>query len=234
MTMKLHQKKIIQLTTLVQGLISNGICKKPASRSVSQAAAVPKEHAEQFVGLLHCDLIRRFSKVQPTMLLLCTSHLLLKPMPNEPVAKFIGRYPVGKISILPVSAACYESHLESVLEPLDGLLALDLVGSSNVGLASATLGNSLARSGHAAVEVHSVDTNRRIVLDTKIDVFAYTEAEVASLREVALSELVFLDLQSTLQDFLSLWSTDSDVHSDLLVTTDTEGSDGVSSLACGS
>ena len=127
-----------------------------------------------------------------------------------------------------------DDTLESVLEPLDGLLALDLVGSSNVGLASATLGNSLARSGHAAVEVHSVDTNRRIVLDTKIDVFAYTEAEVASLREVALSELVFLDLQSTLQDFLSLWSTDSDVHSDLLVTTDTEGSDGVSSLACGS
>jgi len=100
-----------------------------------------------------------------------------------------------------------------------------------VGLASATLGNSLTGSGHAAVEVHSVDTNRRVVLDTEIDVFADTEAEVASLREVALSEFVFLDLQSTLQDFLSLWSTDSDVHSDLLVTTDTEGSDGVTSLA---
>jgi hypothetical protein len=102
-----------------------------------------------------------------------------------------------------------------------------------VGLASATLGNTLTRSGHAAVEVHSVDTNRRIVLDTKIDVFADTEAEVTSLREVALSEFVFLDLQSTLQDFLSLWSPDCDVHGDLLVTTDTEGSDGVSGLACG-
>jgi len=63
--------------------------------------------------------------------------------------------------------------------------------------------------------------------------FADTETEVASLREVALSEFVFLDLQSTLQDFLSLWSTDSDVHSDLFVTTDTEGSDGVSGLAYG-
>ena len=63
-----------------------------------------------------------------------------------------------------------------------------------MGLASATLGNTLTRSGHAAVEVHSVDTNRRVVLDTKIDVFADTEAEVASLREVALSEFVFLDL----------------------------------------
>jgi hypothetical protein len=85
---------------------------------------------------------------------------------------------------------------------------------------------------HAAVEIHSVDTNRRVVLDTEIDVFADTETEVASLREVALSEFVFLNLQSTLQDFLSLWSTDCDVHSNLFVTADTEGSDSVSGLAC--
>jgi len=143
-----------------------------------------------------------------------------------------------------------DDTLESVLEPFNGLIALDLVGSSNVGLASATLGNTLTRSGpeklstppniilaliylHAAVEIHSVNTDRRVVLDTEIDVFADTEAEVAGLREVALSEFVFLDLQSTLQDFLGLWSSDCDVHSNLLVTTDTEGSDGVSSLACG-
>jgi len=84
---------------------------------------------------------------------------------------------------------------------------------------------------HAAVEVHSVDTNRWVVLDTKINVFADTETEVASLREVALAKLILLDLQSTLQDFLSFWSTDSDVHSNLLVTTDTEGTDGVTGLA---
>lgn len=34
---------------------------------------------------------------------------------------------------------------------------------------------------HAAVEVHSVDTNRRVVLDAEIDVFADAKAEVASL-----------------------------------------------------
>ena len=86
---------------------------------------------------------------------------------------------------------------------------------------------------HAAVEIHSVDTNRGVVLDTEIDVFADTEAKVASLREVALSEFVFLDLQSTLQDFLGLWSSNCDVHSNLFVTTDTEGSDGISGLAYG-
>ena len=63
--------------------------------------------------------------------------------------------------------------------------------------------------------------------------FADTESKVASLREVALSEFVFLDLQSTLQDFLGLWSSNCDVHSNLFVTTDTEGSDGISGLAYG-
>jgi hypothetical protein len=84
---------------------------------------------------------------------------------------------------------------------------------------------------HAAVEIHSVDTNRRVILDTEINVLADTKAEVASLREVTLAELIFLDLQSTLQDFLSLWSSNGDMDSDLLVTTDTEGSDSVSGLA---
>jgi hypothetical protein len=153
-------------------------------------------------------------------------------MPNEPVEHLS------------------DNSLEARLEPFDGLLTLDLVRSTDVGLASATLGNTLARSGptnsqhnsnhsrrccgysHAAVKIHSVDTNRRVVLDTKINVFADTETEVASLGEVALAELIFLDLQSTLQDFLSLWSSDGNVDSDLLVTTDTECSDGVSGFAC--
>jgi len=124
-----------------------------------------------------------------------------------------------------------DNAFESVLEPLDSLIALDLVGGTNTGLASASLGNTLTWSGHAAVEIHSVNSDRWVVLDTEINVFADTETEVASLREVALAKLIFLDLQSTLQDFLSLWSTDSDMYSDLLVTTDTEGSDSVPGLA---
>lgn len=59
-----------------------------------------------------------------------------------------------------------------------------------------------------------------------------TEAEVASLGEVALAQLVLLDLQATLENLLSLWAADGDVNGDLLVTTDTEGADGVASLAC--
>ena len=61
--------------------------------------------------------------------------------------------------------------------------------------------------------------------------FADTEAEVAGLGEVALSQLVFLDLEATLENLLSLGATDGDVHGNLFVTTDTEGTDGVAGLA---
>lgn len=106
-----------------------------------------------------------------------------------------------------------------------------MVGADG-GLHAAAAGDALTRAGHAAVEVHAVDTDGGIVLDTKIDVFADTEAKVASLGEVALAEFVFLDLQSTLENLLSLGSSDGDMDGNLFVTTDTEGSDGVTGLAC--
>ena len=86
-------------------------------------------------------------------------------------------------------------------------------------------------NSHADEEVHAVDTNAGVVLDTKIDVLADTESEVTGLREVALAELVLLDLEATLEDLLGLGATDGDVDGDLFVTTDTEGTDGVTGLA---
>lgn len=62
--------------------------------------------------------------------------------------------------------------------------------------------------------------------------FADTEAEVAGLGEVSLSQLVFLDLEATLEDLLSLGASDGNVDGNLFVTTDTEGTDGVTRLAC--
>jgi len=91
----------------------------------------------------------------------------------------------------------------------------------------------VSANSHNTVEVHSVNSNTRVVLDTEIDVLRDTESKVASLREVALAELVFLDLEATLEDLLCLGATDSDVDSDLLVTTDTECADSVAGLACG-
>ena len=89
----------------------------------------------------------------------------------------------------------------------------------------------MSRNVHAAVKVHAIDTNRWVVLDTKIDVLRDTEAEVARLAEVALPQLVFFDLEASLENFLCLWATDCDVDGDLLVTADTEGTDGESCFA---
>ena len=44
--------------------------------------------------------------------------------------------------------------------------------------------------------------------------FADTEAEVTRLAEVALAELVFLDLEATLKNLLSLGAADGDVNGD--------------------
>jgi len=121
--------------------------------------------------------------------------------------------------------------IRAYLEPLDGLLTLDLVGSTNLGLSATTLGNTLSWTGHASVEIHSVNTNCWVVLDTEIDVLRDTETEVTSLGEVALAKLVLLDLETTLENLLCLWTADGDVDGDLFVTTDTEGTDGVAGLA---
>lgn len=124
-----------------------------------------------------------------------------------------------------------DDGIEALLEPLDGVVAGDAVGRTDSALGAATADDTLTRAGHAAVEVHAVDTNTRVVLDAKVDVLADTEAEVAGLAEVALAELVLLDLEATLENLLSLGATDGDVDSNLFVTTDTEGTDGVAGLA---
>lgn len=105
------------------------------------------------------------------------------------------------------------------------------MGVTDLGLGAPAAGNALTRAGHAAVEVHTVDTDRRVILDPQVDVLVDTETKVAGLREVALPQLVLLDLEATLQDLLSLRTTDGDVDSDLFVTTDTEGTHGVAGLA---
>ena len=127
-----------------------------------------------------------------------------------------------------------DNSLEAGLVPLDNLLTLDAVGGANLGLATATLGDALTTATHADVEVHSVNSDSWVVLDAEIDVLGDSETEVTGLREVALAELVLLNLQATLEDLLGLWATDGDMDRDLLVTADTEGTDSVAGLACAS
>lgn len=146
-----------------------------------------------------------------------------------------------------------DNAVEPLLEPLDGLVALDAVLVADAALHPAAAGDAVTGAGHAAVEVHAVDTDGGVVLDAEIDVLADTEAEVAGLAEVALAELILLDLEATLDDLLGLFfvlsvgcsskrglfkgvkthlgATDGDVDGNLFVTADTEVTDGVAGLA---
>merc|ERR1719343_1519669 len=84
--------------------------------------------------------------------------------------------------------------------------------------AAAAAGDATTRAGQLTVEVHTVDTGGRIVLDTKIDVLVNTETERTVLTEVAAEQLVLLDLEALLQDLLGLLTANSDVAGNLLVT----------------
>ena len=87
-------------------------------------------------------------------------------------------------------------------------------------------------NSHAAVEVHSVDTNCWIILDSQINVLGDTESKIASVRKVLLAQFILLDFQTSLEDLLCFRAADCDMDCDLFVSTDTKGSDGIAGFAC--
>ena len=101
---------------------------------------------------------------------------------------------------------------------------------TNASLADLPSGNPRSGSGKADEEVHTVNTGRRVVLDSEIDVLVNTETKVASLAEVLLKQLVLLDLETTLENLEGLLSTNGNVDRNFLVTTDSERSERVSGL----
>ncbi|KAH3669059.1 hypothetical protein OGAPHI_001655 [Ogataea philodendri] len=117
------------------------------------------------------------------------------------------------------------------LEPRNSVLLRTFVRNTNSTPSSLSSCNSETGSTHHNVEVHTVDTDTWVVLDTKVDVFLDTETKVSGLGEVSVLELVFFHLQSSLQDLVSLWSSDSNVNGDLLISSDTKSSNSVSGFA---
>ena len=120
-----------------------------------------------------------------------------------------------------------QDTLIRVDEPLLGLLAGDALELSDGGNGSAAVLDTRAGTSEDDVDIHTEDTDGGIVLDTKIDVLLDTETEVSSVGEVLLEQLVLLNLQGLLEDLESLRAADGGVDGDLLVTADTEGTDGV-------
>lgn len=123
------------------------------------------------------------------------------------------------------------SILELGEEPLLSILLGEAVLNADTTRLALLLRDAVATATEDDVEVHTVDTDGRVVLhDVEIDVLLNTETEVTRGREVAGVELTILAAEGKTEDLLSTLTADGDVASDLLVTADTEGTDGKTSL----
>ena len=80
------------------------------------------------------------------------------PSETEDAKFFMLRYPPTFIRNPQASIRLSYDAFESVLVPLDRFGLVHTVGGADLALGPPTLGNALTGSGHADVEVHSVDT----------------------------------------------------------------------------
>ena len=96
------------------------------------------------------------------------------------------------------------------------------------GFASSSESDSAACSFEDDVEVHTENTGEWIILDAQIDVFLNAETEASSIWEVDFSELSVFDFESSFENFVSFVASDGNVSSHLLISFNTETSDGES------
>ena len=100
--------------------------------------------------------------------------------------------------------------------------------SSDSAFASSSETNSASWSLKHDVEVHTEDTGEGVILDTQVNVLLDTESEAAGIREISLFQLSVLDLETSLQDFISFVTSDCNMNCDFFVSLDAETSNGKS------
>ena len=83
------------------------------------------------------------------------------------------------------------------LEPFHSIFLYKTVACSNLCSFAAPVGYIHASTAKNDVEVHTVDTNGWIVLDSQINVFLDTKSKVTIGRKVVSSQFVFTDLYKT-------------------------------------
>merc|ERR1719322_1135713 len=116
------------------------------------------------------------------------------------------------------------------LEPLHSVLLSQAVGEANLADLSSPVSDVHAWPAEDDKEVHAIDTNAWIVLNSQVNMLLDAEAEVAIVGEVLLPQHVLLHLKAPLQDFLGLGSPDCAVNGDFLVSPDTEATNSVTGL----
>merc|ERR1719229_632012 len=116
------------------------------------------------------------------------------------------------------------------LEPFHGILLGQSVREANLADLGSPVSNIHAWPTEDNKEVHAIDANAWVILDSQVDVLLNSEAEVAVVGEVLLPQLVFLNLEAPFQDLLGLGAPDGAVDGDLLIPPDTKATNGVASL----
>jgi len=120
-----------------------------------------------------------------------------------------------------------DDTIEPLLEPRHRVILGDTVLEANASLALFSPRHTHSWSPQDHVEIHTKDTDTRVISGTEIDVLLDTETKVARVREVLPSQLILLHLETTLKNLLSLGPSDGNVNSNFLVSSDTECTDGV-------
>jgi hypothetical protein len=98
------------------------------------------------------------------------------------------------------------------LEPLHSVLLGEPVQEAHVTGLPPPVGYVHLRPAQRQVEVHAVDTDAGVVLETQVEVLLFAKTKVSVGGEVLLPQLVLLDLEATLKDLLSLNSPDGAMH----------------------
>merc|ERR1712180_365101 len=114
-----------------------------------------------------------------------------------------------------------------LLKPFHGISLSNSVLEPNSRLLSTTVRDVVPRSCKHNIEIHSIDTNTRIVLYPEINMLSNSESEIPCFRKIAPTQFVLLHLETLLQDFFCFGSSNSAMDGNLLITTDTKGSNGV-------
>lgn len=121
-------------------------------------------------------------------------------------------------------------NLELTLNPGTGLIRGYLMRRTNVLLLCPALIDAEPGARKDHVEVHTIDTHGRVVLDPEINVFRDAEPEVSSGGEARVGQFKVLDAEAALDDLAGLFAANGDVCGDLLTAADPEAADGEARL----
>ena len=85
------------------------------------------------------------------------------------------------------------------LEPFHGIVLGESVGESQAAGLVLLVAHVHAGTAEDDIEVHTINTDGRVVLDTQVNVFLDTETKVAILGKVITTQLVFTNLKGSEQ-----------------------------------